>query len=84
MNIYFLGIGGAGVSALASVLQSQGHQVTGSDEGVFPPVSTYLDQAGITYAKRFDVANLPEKIDVAVVGTTAKMDAANSRKSARI
>jgi UDP-N-acetylmuramate: L-alanyl-gamma-D-glutamyl-meso-diaminopimelate ligase len=47
MNIYFLGIGGAGVSALASVLQSQGHQVTGSDEGVFPPVSTYLDQAGI-------------------------------------
>lgn len=74
MNIYFLGIGGAGVSALASVLQSQGHQVTGSDEGVFPPVSTYLDQAGITYAKRFDVANLPEKIDVAVVGTTAKMD----------
>eukprot|EP01036_Dinobryon_divergens_P020034 gene20034-27427_t len=67
MNIYFLGIGGAGDSALASVLQSQGHQVTGSDEGVFPPVSTYLDQAGISYAKRFDVANLPEKIDVAVV-----------------
>ena len=74
MNIYFLGIGGAGVSALASVLQSQGHQVTGSDEGVFPPVSTYLDQAGIAYAKRFDADNLPEKIDVAVVGTTAKMD----------
>ncbi|MFN7496508.1 MAG: Mur ligase domain-containing protein [Hyphomonadaceae bacterium] len=84
MNIYFLGIGGAGVSALASVLQSQGHQVTGSDEGVFPPVSTYLDQAGITYAKRFDVANLPEKIDVAVVGTTAKMDPATNPELAEL
>jgi len=84
MNIYFLGIGGAGVSALASVLQSQGHQVTGSDEGVFPPVSTYLDQAGITYAKRFDVANLPEKIDVAVVGTTAKMDATTNLELAEL
>jgi len=84
MNIYFLGIGGAGVSALASVLQSQGHQVTGSDEGVFPPVSTYLDQAGIIYAKRFDVANLPEEIDVAVVGTTAKMDPATNPELAEL
>jgi UDP-N-acetylmuramate: L-alanyl-gamma-D-glutamyl-meso-diaminopimelate ligase len=84
MNIYFLGIGGAGVSALASVLQSQGHHVTGSDEGVFPPVSTYLDQAGIAYAKRFDVANLPEKIDVAVVGTTAKMDPATNPELAEL
>jgi UDP-N-acetylmuramate: L-alanyl-gamma-D-glutamyl-meso-diaminopimelate ligase len=84
MNIYFLGIGGAGVSALASVLHSQGHQVTGSDEGVFPPVSTYLEQAGIVYAKRFDVANLPEKIDVAVVGTTAKMDPATNPELAEL
>lgn len=84
MNIYFLGIGGAGVSALASVLQSQGHNVTGSDEGVFPPVSSYLDQAGIAYAKRFDVANLPEKIDVAVVGTTAKMDPATNPELAEL
>ena len=84
MNIYFLGIGGAGVSALASVLQSQGHEVTGSDEEVFPPVSTYLDQAGISYAKRFDVANLPEKIDVAVVGTTAKMEPSTNPELAEL
>ncbi|NJR20600.1 MAG: hypothetical protein HC777_03520 [Hyphomonadaceae bacterium] len=73
MNIYFLGIAGAGVSALASVLHSQGHKVSGSDEGVFPPVSTYLDSLGIHYAVGFSAANLPEQIDVAIVGTTAKM-----------
>lgn len=73
MNIYFLGIAGAGVSALASVLHSQGHHVSGSDEGVFPPVSTYLDNLGIHYANGFDAANLPDHVDIAIVGTTAKM-----------
>ena len=38
MNVYFLGIAGAGMSALASVLASEGHAVSGSDEGVYPPV----------------------------------------------
>ena len=48
MKVYFLGIAGAGVSALASVLVSRGAEVTGSDEGVYPPVSTYLDRLGVT------------------------------------
>jgi UDP-N-acetylmuramate: L-alanyl-gamma-D-glutamyl-meso-diaminopimelate ligase len=48
MNVYFVGIAGAGVSALASVLHSQGHHISGSDEGVFPPVSTYLEALGIS------------------------------------
>jgi UDP-N-acetylmuramate: L-alanyl-gamma-D-glutamyl-meso-diaminopimelate ligase len=74
MLVYFLGIAGAGVSALASVLKTQGHDVRGSDEGVYPPVSTYLDRVGIPYASTFDVANLPEHVDVAVIGTTAKID----------
>jgi UDP-N-acetylmuramate: L-alanyl-gamma-D-glutamyl-meso-diaminopimelate ligase len=84
MNVYFLGIAGAGVSALASVLHAQGHTVSGSDEGVFPPVSTYLDRQGIAYATRFDAANLPADIDVAVVGTTAKMDPATNPELAEL
>ncbi len=40
MKVYFLGIAGAGVSALASVLVSPGAGATGSDEGVYPPVRT--------------------------------------------
>jgi UDP-N-acetylmuramate: L-alanyl-gamma-D-glutamyl-meso-diaminopimelate ligase len=84
MNVYFLGIAGAGVSALASVLHSQGHRVVGSDEGVFPPVSTYLTRLGIPYATRFDAANLPDDIDVAVVGTTARMDPATNPELAEL
>lgn len=82
--MYFLGIAGAGVSALASVLHSQGHQVSGSDEGVFPPVSAYLDGLGIPYACGFDAANLPAHVDVAVVGTTAKMNPATNPELAEL
>lgn len=84
MNMYFLGIAGAGVSALASVLHSQGHIVSGSDEGVFPPVSTYLDDLGIVYATRFDSANVPAHVDVAIIGTTAKMDPATNPELAEL
>jgi UDP-N-acetylmuramate: L-alanyl-gamma-D-glutamyl-meso-diaminopimelate ligase len=84
MNVYFLGIAGAGVSALASVMHSQGHSVSGSDEGVFPPVSTYLDDLGIPYATSFDAANVPAHVDVAIVGTTAKMDPATNPELAEL
>jgi UDP-N-acetylmuramate: L-alanyl-gamma-D-glutamyl-meso-diaminopimelate ligase len=84
MNVYFLGIAGAGVSALASVLHSQGHVVSGSDEGVFPPVSTYLDDLGINYATNFDAANVPPHVDIAIVGTTAKMDPATNPELAEL
>jgi len=73
MNVYFLGIAGAGVSALASVLASEGCGVSGSDDGVFPPVSTYLDRLGIPYHVGFDGNLVPRDIDAAVIGSSAKL-----------
>ncbi|MET0546636.1 MAG: Mur ligase family protein [Caulobacterales bacterium] len=78
MKIYFLGIAGAGVSALASVLVSQGHEVTGSDEGVFPPVSTYLGRLGVRYHDGFDPALVPPDIDLAIIGASAKLHGADN------
>lgn len=74
IKCYFVGIAGAGVSALASLLQSEGYEVSGSDEGVFPPVSTYLEGLGIKYSVGFDKGNVPQDIDIAIIGTTAKID----------
>lgn len=74
MKTYFLGIAGAGVSALASILKTEGHEVIGSDEGVFPPISDYLDDLGIVYASSFAAENVPDDIDIAIIGTTAKID----------
>ncbi|MBU6371135.1 MAG: hypothetical protein KJS97_00285 [Alphaproteobacteria bacterium] len=84
MHVYFLGIAGAGVSALASILVSQGWRVSGSDEGVFPPVSTYLDRLGVRYATRFDAPNIPADVDVAVIGASAKLGGAENPEAAEL
>lgn len=73
VNVYFLGIAGAGMSALASILASQGHRVSGSDMAVFPPISTYLDNLGIAWRDGFDPRSMPAEIDVAVIGSSAKL-----------
>ncbi len=73
MRAYFLGIAGAGMSALASVLASDGAEVSGSDDGVFPPISTYLERQGIPFHDGFDAALVPGGVEVAIVGTSAKL-----------
>jgi len=84
MKVYFLGIAGAGMSALASVLASEGHAVTGSDDGVFPPVSLYLDRMGIAWREGFDAALIPPDIGVAIVGSSAKLDIAANPELAEL
>ena len=74
MRAYFLGIAGAGMSALASVLASDGAEVSGSDEGVFPPISSYLERQRIPFHDGFDAARMPPGLDVAIVGTSAKLE----------
>jgi UDP-N-acetylmuramate: L-alanyl-gamma-D-glutamyl-meso-diaminopimelate ligase len=72
-HFYFLGIAGAGMSALASLLKSEGAEVSGSDEDAFPPVTTYLETHGIPYRTGFDAAKLPARVDAAIVGSSAKL-----------
>jgi UDP-N-acetylmuramate: L-alanyl-gamma-D-glutamyl-meso-diaminopimelate ligase len=56
------------MASLAGLLRAKGHQVTGSDEGVYPPMSTMLDGLGIGYAHTFSAGNLEPTPDVVVVG----------------
>jgi UDP-N-acetylmuramate: L-alanyl-gamma-D-glutamyl-meso-diaminopimelate ligase len=84
MNIHVVGIAGAGVSALVSVLVSEGHSVTGSDDAAYPPVTTYLDRLGVTYGREFDAANVPAHVDLAIVGTTAKIDPRQNPETAEL
>ncbi|MFA6426913.1 MAG: Mur ligase domain-containing protein [Candidatus Magasanikbacteria bacterium] len=48
-HIHFIGICGVGMSALALALKEKGYAVTGSDKGFYPPVSTHLKDAGVSY-----------------------------------
>ena len=68
MHYHLIGIAGAAMSSLAGLLWEKGHRVTGSDHGVYPPMSIMLDQLRIDYARAFGPANLESAPDVVVVG----------------
>jgi len=84
MNFYFVGVAGAGMSALASVLVSEDHEVSGSDDMVFPPVSTYLDRLGIPYHVGFDAGRVPPRVDTAIIGASAKLGVAQNPEVAEL
>jgi UDP-N-acetylmuramate: L-alanyl-gamma-D-glutamyl-meso-diaminopimelate ligase len=73
MRIHFTGVAGAGMSAAALMMREAGHEVSGSDEDVFPPMSTYVEGLGFPFHRRFDAANLPAGLDVLVLGASAKL-----------
>lgn len=73
MKIHFTGIAGAGMAAVAQMMQDAGHAVSGSDQDVFPPMSTFVEGLGLPVAWRLDPANLPPGLDVLVQGASAKL-----------
>src|SRR5690348_10555987 len=73
MRIHFTGIAGAGMAAAALMMREAGHSITGSDEDVFPPMSTYVEGLGFPFFRRFDSGNLPDGLDLLVLGASAKL-----------
>jgi len=67
-HIHMIGIGGSAMSPLAGMLRERGYRVTGSDAGVYPPASTFLESRGIEYATSFDPAHLTPAPDLIIVG----------------
>ncbi|MCX6907411.1 MAG: Mur ligase domain-containing protein [Verrucomicrobia bacterium] len=57
-SVHFLGICGTAMAAVAAQLKQRGLRVTGSDENVYPPMSTFLAEQGITALSPYAVANL--------------------------
>jgi UDP-N-acetylmuramate: L-alanyl-gamma-D-glutamyl-meso-diaminopimelate ligase len=56
------------MASLAGLLREQGHEVTGSDQDVYPPMSTQLEALGIPIRSPYAEANVPEAADLVVIG----------------
>jgi len=67
-SVYFIGICGKGMGALAELLAAAGYRVSGSDEAAYPPMSTRLNAAGIPIHEGYDPAHLDATPDLVVVG----------------
>jgi UDP-N-acetylmuramate: L-alanyl-gamma-D-glutamyl-meso-diaminopimelate ligase len=68
MHYHLIGIAGTAMGSLAGLLRAKGNVVTGSDQGVYPPMSTLLDELDIVYAPRFGPENLEPAPDLVIVG----------------
>ena len=56
------------MASLAGMLQSRGHKVTGSDQNVYPPMSTQLEELGIEILNGYKAENADIGADCTVVG----------------
>ena len=56
------------MASLAGMLKARGHVVSGSDENVYPPMSTMLESIGIQIMRGYQAANLSPAPDCVVVG----------------
>ena len=68
MHIHILGICGTFMGSLAILAKELGHQVSGSDANVYPPMSTQLEAAGISLMQGYDPAHLKPAPDLVIVG----------------
>lgn len=68
MKIHILGICGTFMGGLALLAKSDGHQVSGSDENVYPPMSTQLEEQGIVLSEGYDPSHIPPDTDLVIIG----------------
>ena len=68
MRIHILGIGGTFMAALACIARELGHEVEGSDIGLYPPMSTVLETVGIPVHAGYRAEHLHPAPDRVVVG----------------
>lgn len=67
-QIHILGIAGTFMGGIAQLAKAMGHEVSGSDKAIYPPMSTQLEQAGIAVGQDQDVSFLQSEPDAVVIG----------------
>ncbi|HAK51152.1 MAG TPA: UDP-N-acetylmuramate:L-alanyl-gamma-D-glutamyl-meso-diaminopimelate ligase [Gammaproteobacteria bacterium] len=68
MHIHILGICGTLMGSIALLAKQAGHQVSGSDQNVYPPMSTQLEQSGIELDSPYSSDSIPPDVDLVIVG----------------
>ena len=67
-RIHLIGVCGTAMATLAALLKSRGYDVRGSDQNVYPPMSDFLIQQGITLLQGYSSAHISAELDLVVVG----------------
>lgn len=70
---HIIGVAGVAMSATAKLLQDAGWEVSGSDDDFYPPASDYVEKLGIEFHHGYEEGNIPENVDLVVIGRNAKL-----------
>ena len=70
MHYHLIGICGTAMASLAGMLKARGHRVTGSDQNVYPPMSTQLEALSIEIMSGYKAENADLPRDCTIVGNT--------------
>jgi UDP-N-acetylmuramate: L-alanyl-gamma-D-glutamyl-meso-diaminopimelate ligase len=68
LKIHISGVCGTATASLAGLLIAKGHQVTGSDQDVYPPMSEELARLGVSVKTPYSEANIPADAELVVIG----------------
>ncbi|WML86683.1 UDP-N-acetylmuramate:L-alanyl-gamma-D-glutamyl-meso-diaminopimelate ligase [Thiothrix subterranea] len=72
MKIHILGICGTFMGGIALLARAQGHEVTGADTNVYPPMSTMLAEQGVDILQGYHAQDFPADADAIVVGNVMR------------
>jgi UDP-N-acetylmuramate: L-alanyl-gamma-D-glutamyl-meso-diaminopimelate ligase len=72
MKIHILGVCGTFMAGLAVLAKQAGHDVSGSDQNVYPPMSTQLEAQGIRLLNGYAAENIDRSVDCVIVGNVIR------------
>ncbi len=74
-RIYLIGICGTAMGALAGLLKDSGHEVVGSDQGVYPPISEFLAAKRIPVLDGFEADHIDRtRPDLVIIGNVVRRE----------
>jgi UDP-N-acetylmuramate: L-alanyl-gamma-D-glutamyl-meso-diaminopimelate ligase len=68
MKVHLIGVCGTAMATLAALLRTRGHEVQGSDQGVYPPMSDFLASEGIAAFEGYDASHITSDLSLVIVG----------------
>jgi UDP-N-acetylmuramate: L-alanyl-gamma-D-glutamyl-meso-diaminopimelate ligase len=68
VKVHLSAVCGTAMGSLAGLLKARGHDVTGSDQDVYPPMSDQLAALGISIRSPYAAENVPAGADLVVLG----------------
>jgi UDP-N-acetylmuramate: L-alanyl-gamma-D-glutamyl-meso-diaminopimelate ligase len=86
MRVHLVGVSGTGMGALASLLTSAGHEVSGSDVAFDPPIGPTLEAAGVRCVQGYDAAHVERspRLDLVVVGNAIRKNNPEAEAAERL